>query len=58
MPVQSSGAPVYAQPRAAVIAVTFRGNEVVLVRRRNEPQQGAWGYPGGSIEPGESIHPN
>lgn len=56
MPVQSSSAPVYAQPRAAVIAVTFRGNEVVLVRRRNEPQQGAWGYPGGSIEPGESIH--
>lgn len=47
---------VYAQPRVGVIAVTFHGDDVILIRRRNEPQQGAWGYPGGSIEPGESIH--
>jgi ADP-ribose pyrophosphatase YjhB (NUDIX family) len=45
----------YATPRAAVIAVTFRGDEVILTQRRNEPQRGSWGFLGGSIEPGESI---
>lgn len=46
----------YSAPRVAVLAVTFRGDEVILVQRRNEPQRGGWGFPGGSIEPGESIH--
>jgi 8-oxo-dGTP diphosphatase len=43
-------------PRAAALAVTFRGDDVLLVQRRNEPQKGGWGFPGGTIEPGESIH--
>lgn len=47
---------VYSQPRVGVIAVTIQGDDVILIRRRNEPQRHAWGYPGGSIEPGESIH--
>lgn len=44
------------KPRAAVLAVTFRGDDVILVRRKNQPQQGGWGFPGGSIEAGESMH--
>ncbi|MBC7772550.1 MAG: NUDIX hydrolase [Pyrinomonadaceae bacterium] len=48
--------PTVAAPRVAVLAVTFRGTEVALVQRRNPPQRGSWGFPGGSIELGESIH--
>jgi 8-oxo-dGTP diphosphatase len=45
-----------ALPRVGVIAVTFRGSDVVLVKRKNEPQRHAWGYPGGSVHAGESLH--
>ena len=38
-----------------MLAVLLRGDEVLLVRRRNPPNQGAWGYPGGRIEPGETL---
>jgi 8-oxo-dGTP diphosphatase len=43
-------------PRVGVLAVTFRDGKVLLVCRRNEPQQGGWGFPGGSVEVGESLH--
>jgi 8-oxo-dGTP diphosphatase len=46
----------FAQPRVAVIAITFRGDELILVQRSKEPQKGSWGFPGGSVEPGESLH--
>lgn len=42
-------------PQAAVIAVLVRGDDVLLVRRRNPPNRGFWGYPGGRIEPGEPL---
>lgn len=42
-------------PRPAVLAVVLRGEDALLVRRRNPPNAGAWGYPGGRIEPGETI---
>jgi 8-oxo-dGTP diphosphatase len=43
------------RPQPAVLAVLLRDDEVLLVRRRNPPNQGAWGYPGGRIEPGEPL---
>ena len=43
------------RPQPAVLAVLLRGDEVLLVRRRNPPNKGAWGYPGGRIEPGEPL---
>ncbi len=46
----------FARPRVAVIAITFRGDDLILVQRRNEPQKDTWGFPGGSVEPGESLH--
>lgn len=42
-------------PRAAVLAVVVRGGEVLLVCRRNPPNAGAWGFPGGRVEPGEAL---
>lgn len=42
-------------PRAAVGAIVFKGNEVLLVRRANPPSQGVWAIPGGSVKLGESL---
>lgn len=42
-------------PVAAAIAVVFREERVLLVRRKNPPDVGLWGFPGGKIEFGESI---
>lgn len=39
----------------AALAVLIRGGKVLLVRRRNPPDAGLWGYPGGRIEPGETA---
>jgi 8-oxo-dGTP diphosphatase len=44
-----------AHPKVAVIAVTFRGDDLILVQRKNEPQKGSWGFPGGSVELGEAL---
>ena len=41
-------------PIRAVLAVVMRGDQVLLVQRRNPPDAGLWGYPGGHIEPGET----
>jgi ADP-ribose pyrophosphatase YjhB (NUDIX family) len=43
------------RPVAAAIAVMMRAGEVLLVQRRNPPDAGLWGFPGGRIEPGETI---
>ena len=42
-------------PRAAVLAVVVREGEVLLVCRKNPPNAGAWGFPGGRVEPGEPL---
>lgn len=42
-------------PRLAALAVTLRGDDVLLVRRRNPPDAGLWGFPGGHVEPGETA---
>lgn len=45
-------------PRLAALAVTLGGTQgdrrVLLVRRRNPPDAGLWGFPGGHVEPGET----
>ena len=43
------------QPLVGVGAVIFRGEEVVLVRRGQEPDQGDWSLPGGLVELGERL---
>lgn len=43
-------------PRLAALAVVLDGaGHVLLVRRRNPPDAGLWGYPGGHVEPGETV---
>jgi ADP-ribose pyrophosphatase YjhB (NUDIX family) len=36
-------------------AVIFRGEEVLLVRRGQEPARGSWSLPGGLVELGETL---
>ncbi|MEZ5714407.1 MAG: NUDIX hydrolase [Paracoccaceae bacterium] len=43
------------RPVLAALAVVLRGQEVLLVRRANPPDQGFWGFPGGKVEWGEPI---
>ena len=50
MSVQSSAHPV-----ASVLGVVVHDNHVLLVRRINPPDAGKWGYPGGWIDPGETM---
>ena len=42
-------------PVAGVAAVVFRGFDVLLVRRGNEPSKGMLGIPGGVVELGETA---
>lgn len=43
------------KPVAAVLSVVPRGGRVLLVRRAKPPDRGRWGFPGGRIEPGETL---
>jgi 8-oxo-dGTP diphosphatase len=43
------------QPVVGVGAVVFKDNEVLLVRRGQEPALGSWSLPGGLVELGESL---
>ncbi len=43
------------RPVAATIAVVIHHDRVLLVRRKNPPDAGRWGFPGGKIEFGESV---
>jgi len=43
------------QPLVGVGAVIFRGEEVLLVRRAQEPALGEWSLPGGLVELGETL---
>lgn len=42
-------------PIPGISAVVFSGDEVLLVRRGNEPSRGRWGLPGGVVELGEGA---
>ena len=44
------------QPIAGVGAIVLQQDDVLLVRRGNEPQKGLWSLPGGALELGESLH--
>lgn len=42
-------------PIPAVVSIVIRNKKVLLVQRKNDPDAGLWGFPGGKIELGESI---
>lgn len=43
------------RPVVAALAVLFRGDQVLLVRRANPPDAGRWGFPGGKVDLGETL---
>lgn len=42
-------------PKLAALAVVIRDDRVLLVKRRNEPDAGLWGFPGGHVDLGETA---
>jgi len=42
-------------PRLAALAVVLHRDQALLVQRRNPPNAGTWGFPGGHVEPGETA---
>ncbi len=44
-----------AQPKIGVGAVVIDRDRVLLVKRRFEPSAGYWSFPGGHVEPGETL---
>ena len=42
-------------PRLAAIAGVLRGDEVLLAKRKNAPDAGLWGFPGGHVDWGETA---
>ena len=43
------------RPVAAAIALVVKNEQILLVRRANQPDAGRWGFPGGKIDFGEPI---
>ena len=42
-------------PKVAALAVVIRDGMTLLVKRRNEPDAGLWGFPGGHVDLGETA---
>lgn len=42
-------------PKLAALAVCLSDDRVLLAQRRNPPDAGLWGFPGGHVEPGETA---
>src|SRR5262245_30361133 len=47
--------PSSSRPVVVVLAVVWRENRVLLVRRAQPPRAGQWDFPGGRLEWGESL---
>ena len=43
------------EPVACVGVVVLRGDDVLIVKRKNPPNAGSWSIPGGRIEPDEDF---
>ncbi len=49
------GRVVYYDPKIAAVTIIARGEEVLLVRRANQPGYGLWSVPGGYVDRGEVV---
>lgn len=52
-PMHSISSP--ALPRVGVLAIIRHEDRFLLVRRGKMPDAGLWGFPGGKVEPGETL---
>ncbi|MBL4767897.1 MAG: NUDIX hydrolase [Rhodobacteraceae bacterium] len=43
------------QALLGAIAIVVRNNQVLLAKRRKDPDSGLWGFPGGHVELGETA---
>ncbi|WP_340680327.1 NUDIX hydrolase [Paraglaciecola sp.] len=48
-------ASVLSEPRVAALAVTYRDDQLLLVKRNKQPQRFGWGFAGGSVLLGEAL---
>ena len=49
------GRVVYYDPKVAAVTILARQQEVLLVRRANQPGYGLWSVPGGYVDRGEVV---
>nr|WP_170475394.1 NUDIX hydrolase [Ruegeria arenilitoris] len=42
-------------PKIGALAVVLHQDQVLLVQRKKQPDQGLWGFPGGHVEWGETV---
>ena len=49
------GRVVYYDPKVAAVTILVRQQEVLLVRRANQPGYGLWSVPGGYVDRGEVV---
>jgi 8-oxo-dGTP diphosphatase len=43
------------RPIIGVLVVVLRGDQALIVQRRQQPNAGRWGFPGGVLELGETV---
>ena len=43
------------RPIVAVLVVVLRADKVLIVQRKQQPNAGRWGFPGGVLELGETV---
>ena len=43
------------RPIVGVLVVVVRGDQALIVQRRQQPNAGRWGFPGGVLELGETV---
>jgi ADP-ribose pyrophosphatase YjhB (NUDIX family) len=44
------------RPIVAVLVVVLRGERTLIVQRKQQPNAGRWGFPGGVLELGETVY--
>ncbi|KAA1192163.1 NUDIX hydrolase [Photorhabdus heterorhabditis] len=52
----NKGPKALSEPKVATLAIVYHNDKILLVRRNKQPQRFGWGFPGGSVLPGESLH--
>ncbi|MDX7999245.1 NUDIX domain-containing protein [Xenorhabdus sp. Reich] len=52
----NEGQKMLSEPKVATLAIVYHDDRLLLVKRKKQPQRFGWGFPGGSVLPGESLN--